>query len=913
MRIPGMLLVAAALIGTPFSMSQAVPSEDKQPVLVSQVRVEVVGEPENQGFIQLIPLKEGDPLTLKAVDNSIKQIFKTGLFSDVEVSRRGDRGGSLTFRLTRRLFTRRVEIRSSEEISRARLKDGIYALREDSAFSEDRLKKAAEELRQALRQQGIFSAELETDKAVNREAGTVDVFFEISSVKKYSIREIVFSGEPIVFSGTLIEKMNTKIGAEYVPSRLERDIEELKRLYADLGYRRAEITLRDSEFFDSDGTVSLNLEVRPNEKIEIVIEGADVPVDLVKPIWEARIFEEWGQAEGEAKILGYMRNQDYIFSKVSSHIERDEKNLRIIYQVFPGEKYKVQDVEYRGMTHFTPERLESELFIGETLPFFRKIGGGRLFELPAEIELLYMIEGFPDTKVDLNFEREGRKVKPVFFIDEGRQHKITEIGFEGAEFFSGEELLREIGSFVGGGFFQAKIQKDIEKLESYYLNKGIRGTEITARVQEVENDRFKVDFQISEGNKVRIDSILITGNRVTKKSIIRREFLLREGDFAFYDSIRETERRLERLGIFTDVQLEEIPVTSQTVNLLINVREGERHYAGLGLGIETLNEPRSFAVWNSVVRPRGTAELIRNNILGRGAQLSLVGQISLRDRRAVLSWEQPYFFGLRMQTFLNSWLEREERNSYTFERRGISLSTITPLSSSENMVFLTTLRVARTTLVELFIAESGVDRQFFPFSTTSLSGSFVWDNRDDPFNPTRGFFFSSVLEWAYPLFQTESNYQKSFNKFQHCFSLVPDLAFSSLVRLGLGRGRMPIHERFFAGGSNSFRGTEFDNLGPKDSDSLKPVGGKALILLTFEITFPFISKYKDLLGAFFYDSGNVFSKRKQLRVGDFRHAVGMGLRYRTPLGPVRLEVAWNMNGPIGENEVFAFITIGNVF
>ncbi len=124
---------------------------------------------------------------------------------------------------------------------------------------------------------------------------------------------------------------------------------------------------------------------------------------------------------------------------------------------------------------------------------------------------------------------------------------------------------------------------------------------------------------------------------------------------------------------------------------------------------------------------------------------------------------------------------------------------------------------------------------------------------------------------------------------------------------------MPIHERFFAGGSNSFRGAEFDELGPKDPTSLEPVGGKALILFNFELAFPLLSQFKDLSGVVFYDKGNVFSKRSQVSLAGLQDALGLGLRYRTPMGPVRLELGWNLNAPKEAKSIFIYITIGNIF
>jgi len=189
----------------------------------------------------------------------------------------------------------------------------------------------------------------------------------------------------------------------------------------------------------------------------------------------------------------------------------------------------------------------------------------------------------------------------------------------------------------------------------------------------------------------------------------------------------------------------------------------------------------------------------------------------------------------------------------------------------------------------------------------------IWDKRGDPFNPESGHFFSSVLEWAYPLFYSESDFLKSFTKFQYYQSFWSRMLFSLTGRLGLGRGLIPIHERFFAGGSNSFRGARFDELGPKDPDSDMPVGGKALVLFNFELSFPVFPQLPNLLGTVFYDKGNVFARRRQVSLGGLQDALGLGLRYRTPLGPVRLELGWNLDAPQGARRAFWFITIGNVF
>ena len=893
-----------------FLLSQISLSQSQQSSpFIREISLQIQGQQSGEDMMELIPVNEGEPFSLKRISQSIKHLYNTGLFSDIKVLSQGEKEIRLTYVLTRRFFTRKIDILVQEGISQKKLRKALDSLREDSPFSEGMVAKAEKELRETLRRQGYFDPEIKTAVKKDFKTSSVDILFEVRSSKRHRIKEITFSGQIILPEARLRQIMESKEGHVFVPQQLESDVQELKRHYNTMDYKRAEVSIERSDF--EEGGVSVVLRIVPHKRLEVVVKGAEVPLGFLFPIWEERIFEEWGLSEGEAKIINYLREEGYLFASVRSFIEKEENNMRVVYEVTPGKKYGIQDISFEGMEYFTPGQLKRGLGIRERIPFLGWISGARLFELPQEIKALYERNGFSQTTVDLTFTRIVDKVTAVYHIEEGNQERIKNISFKGTTVLSSEKLMEQTSIYPGGPFFRPTIERDVERLENFYLEEGLRGTEIQSVVEKADESLYSVTFDIQEGRRVKIEKIIIAGNIVTRKSTIIRELRVEESDYARLGLIRESKRRLENLGIFTEIKIEEARLSPESENLIISVREGERNYVSLGVGLETKNEPRAFAVWNNVMRLRGTAELIRNNIFGRAAQLSLVGQFSLREKRGVISWEQPYFFGMPLQTYLNAWLEREERISFSFERKGISLTTVKPLS--ESSLFLTTLRWARTTLFDLQISESEIDRQYSPFSASSISGSFIWDRRDDPFNPRRGHFFSFACEWAFALFKAESAFLKNFLKYQQYLPVIPGITFSSTFRLGLGRGRMPIHERFFAGGSNSFRGERFDELGPKDPHSLKPVGGKAIFLMNLELTIPLLSSFRDLFATLFYDTGNVFAKRKQMSLAGFQDAIGVGLRYRTPLGPIRFELGWNLDTPEGEGKVLAFITIGNVF
>lgn len=906
-------LTVVLIFGWMLAYPAAAGSSQTEPVSINSVNVAVDGLPASQDIQDLVTIQPGDVFSLYEINHIIKQLYKTGLFSEIKVERQGRERADLTFQLSRRLYVRHIAFSGDTQISGSWLRGQMTTLTEGEPYSPDKLGRAESEVKQALAGRGQFDTEVEAVVRKDPQVSFVDITFRLNGSREYIVGDIGFTGDVIFPKEELTGVIKTSIGDVFAPRVLESDLVRLRDLYINRGYQRVQVEVQNRVFSKENERVVLTLSIEAREKIEIEINGADVPVSLIRPIWEADIFEEWGLEEGKAKIITFLRRKGHLFANVNPSIQRQDNTILVQYDVSPGDRYKIDEIVFEGLQYFSPEELKNRLAIQENIPFLTNIDGARLFELPYEIESLYETEGFTDTRISLNFKLLDSRVTPVFYVEEGPQKVIQTISFSGNRFFNESRLQEEIESHPDGGFYQPQLQNDVEKLETFYLDQGFREFTIRFDAEQEEKNIFSVSFSIQEGRRVKIENIIITGNEVTRRNTVMREVLLNPGDYAYNDRIRMTKRRLENLGIFAEVNIEEISLSPERINLLINLREGERNYVSLGIGLETKNEPRSFEIWNNVVRPRGTTEFIRSNIFGTAAQFSLVGQLSIKEKRAVVIWEQPYLFGIPVEMFLNAWLEQEERKSYSYDRRGVSLSAIRPLAGDEDRLVMLTFRYAETSLFDLQIAESGVDRQFFPFSATSISGSFILDRRSDPFNPETGTFFSTALDWAYPLFNSESDYLKLFSKYQHIFPVMPGFHFSLTARLGLGRGRMPIHERFFAGGSNSFRGTEFDELGPKDPQSLKPVGGKALLLFNFDMIFPILSDLQNLNGAVFYDVGNVFSKRRQVALSGLENSLGFGLRYRTPLGPIRLELAWNLDPPPEKKNPLVIITIGNVF
>ncbi len=899
---------ALALAATALALAAAPVQDAPAAPVVSRIVVLIDGKPARGSLADVVPLKPGDPFSPAGVDRVVKQVFKTGLFSDVRVARSGDQRVELTFSLSRNVTVRRVSFKGAG-VKSSKLREALETLRPGSVFFEDRLPKAVEEIKDGLKREGYFEAEVEVSTRKSAKDPRIDIQFRVTKWKRYRVRSVDLRGPLVVPERELARRMKSRRGDIYVPSLLSRDIAALQGYYTSLGYRRSDIEAAGERFDETAHAVDIGLDIQPREKITIVVNGTRIPSSLLAPIWQERIFEEWGLAEGEVRILNHLRRKGYVYATLTSRIERPENEIRVVYDVSPGKRYQILKVSFQGVKSFSLQRLREELAFTERTLFFSLMTYDKLFALPREIEYFYQAHGFTDVRAELELPRTERGVNAILKVDEGPQKKIGSIALTGTRLLAPEEILKQLVETKGGPYFGPNVQRDTGLIESFYLNRGFRGTKVASRVEPAGENLYALTFEIEEGTPVVVRNILITGNGTTRTSVIEKEIKVRRGGPADFSLIQESKRGLERLGVFSDVRTNEVLTEPGQESLIISVQEGEMNYAGAGLGFESRDavpssEPVQF-------RPRATGEYIRSNVFGLAAQLSVMGQYSNVERRAIVSWSQPYLFGVALRPSLLGWIEREDRTSFTFERRGGSLNLSKLLQ--RNLIVIGAFSWSRTDLSDLEIPETEIDRRLQHYATTLFSVSVALDKRDDSFNPEKGYFLSVVSELAKPLFGTESDYWKTFYKFQYFKPVAAQFGFSLLSRVGLAQGTMSLPERFFAGGSNSFRGRYFDLLGPKDAETGKPVGGQALLLLNAEMRFPIIPTFRELAGGVFFDLGNVFSAIRDIRVGDLEAAVGFGLRYKTALGPVRLETAWNLGAPDGRKKALFFITIGNVF
>jgi outer membrane protein assembly factor BamA len=371
------------------------------------------------------------------------------------------------------------------------------------------------------------------------------------------------------------------------------------------------------------------------------------------------------------------------------------------------------------------------------------------------------------------------------------------------------------------------------------------------------------------------------------------------------------ERDLYRLGLFSrvDVRLAPGPEGAEARGVIVEVEEGKTRRLSLGAG------------YDSDGGARGLATLGEGNLFGRAGNLQLDLLSSQRDARFRLVYAEPRVFGWPWNATATTYWERRERTSYDLRRWGTQIG-LSREWEAWRLRLIYDYHIVELPRVEDFLEVPVGSRNARVSSLTPVVGI---ERRDDPLDPQRGWNGLVQLQYAAPLLSADAHFVKLF--FQGSYNLpmgglgtlATGLRVGGLEPIGSGvpddstvAGNVPIDERFFAGGRTTHRAFGQDLLGVPEETLLSgnPVGGNGLFLANLDWRFPIAG---DFGGTVFLDGGNVWRTRQEVDIRDLRWGAGVGVRYRSPVGPLRLEVGWNLDRAPGEPAYVWFFSLGNPF
>ncbi|MCC6544939.1 MAG: outer membrane protein assembly factor BamA [Nitrospirae bacterium] len=858
-------------------------------------------------------IKTGELLSLPQVRDCIIHYYRKGIFKDVsaEAVQEGD-GVGLRFHFVEKMKIADIKIKGNKYFSAKKIKAAI-TLNKGGELSDEKITVSKENIIKLYKEAGFFNVSLVILTNPEGDSKKSDIEINIEEKGRARISDITFSGYKVFDDEKLRSLLRTGRNDYYNERDMFSGIKAITNYYYKKGYIKALVNAPELIYDRVREEVSVNLPIDAGPHIEIKFEGANAvsPAALTKEllIWKERAYDSSVIDESADHITEFYQKKGYYFVSVSYKVEKpDDRNIRIVFIIKEGKSITIKNISFIGNSFFKDETLKEYVDIKE--------GGFLNDDVLKEglrgIASLYRSNGFLAVRIthEVLYIEEAQAVSVDINVDEGPQTLLSQIRLEGNNSFSREEILISSKSRVGKPYNESQIVDDIYNIQSFYLRKGYIYVSVEQKTTfNDDNTTAVVDYIIRENNPVYIGEISLTGNSFTKERVIRRELLIKEDDLFSYEKIFRSQRQLQNLGIFKNAKVDILnpDIKEEKKKISVSIEEGYPGRVEFGIG------------YGDVERIRGMIEGGYKNLFGTGRQISLRAEGSSIEQKYSINYKEPWVLGYKMDGRLN--LVDLAENKSSFNRRTLGFSVGLDKKISDRITGSLIYQYEDVKLSDVQSEAILTPEDTGKVEISTINPSVIIDRRDDPFNPSKGSLFSISFREAAKILGSRPQFAKITVQDSHYFSPISKLVAALSVRGGVAwnfgeSNEVPIFERYFVGGRSTIRGYDQDKAGipgktiTYDGKSWTPTGGNMMLVLNGELRFPL---FRGIGMVVFIDGGNVWRNVDEFDMSEIRATSGAGIRYNTPVGPLRLDVGCKLDREKGEDTCTPHFTLGHAF
>jgi outer membrane protein insertion porin family len=969
-----------------------------------------------------ITVETGKTLERGKIAESLRTLYRTGDYADLRaVVTPVTEGVRLDFVVRENLFFNQVRIEGLSAPPSDASAAAAMQLTLGQTYRRAVVDEALERLRETLREEGLYQAEVSAETVPHPETHQMDIVVHVKPDRRARVGVIHLTNGTEYRDSVILSRLKMKAGSQITSAKLQRGTGRIRKYLVKNGHLSGRAAVRRGNYDAAKNTIPLDLEVTEGPRVKVTIAGAKFSEGELKkliPIYQEGAVDADLLEEGKRNVRERLERQGYFDAELdyktethevkSSHGAAQTTEETITYTVERGARHKLIGIEITGNRYFDTELLRSRLQIfggafGSAGRFSR-----RMVDSDAQsMRSLYQANGFLDAKVEQQIEDNYKGKEGDLFIrfvvQEGKQTRVASLSIEGNHAIKEEELLGVIASTSGQPYSDFNVTTDRDNILAIYFNEGFPEANFTSTAEPVsagpaveravgsesaassednekkeqgekkykpetkQADAVRLVYRIQEGPQTRVRRILIGGYQHTRPGVIHREIHiqvkepLREGD------VVESQRRLYNLGVFNRVTIEpQNPIgTNPEKDIAVLVEEAKRYTVAYGGGFEVQRLASTTDPTASQIQaaPRGILEVSKLNLTGRGDSLSFKLRGSTLQGRALLGYSAPNTFANPHFSFQATAFAEKTRdiNTFTEERYEGSVQLTDQVTPLTTVLYRYAFRRVRVFNLNILSEEIPLFNQ--PTLVSGFGVTWFRDSRDNPADASKGSFnsvdfsdadtkFGSSASFLRFFFQNSTYYpikrRFSFARSTRFGFLVPyrdtvSLSFPAptpgqclpgTVPTGPTPTIIPLPERFFGGGGTSLRGFALNQAGPRDACTGFPVGGQAMLILNQEFRFPMRLPFigTSLGGAIFYDGGNVYSRLSQIslrtrlpaptftlqnpalppgptnlpvcatnctnQLDYFAHTVGFGVRYKTPVGPIRIDLGYQLNRPL---------------
>ena len=885
-----------------------------------------------------VALTVGQPLRLEDIRQSISQLYASGRYLNISVDAQAAGAGvALKFITTSTQFIREVTVTGVPEPPNAGQLVTATKLQLGNPLSESQVRRAVESLLDVLRANGLYQATIASSEMA-QPSQQIDVHLSVESGSRAKFTTPEVKGNPgrpvdqIIKAAHWRKFLGFGDWAPATDARLQNGLDRIRRSYQKKDFLMAKVTLDQMNYQENTNRVVPVLEVDGGARVLVDVSGVKISKAKVKqliPIYQEQSVDKDLLVEGRRNIAEFLESKGYFDSDVEFDVTTNDKNEQVIeYAVDRGNRHKLMAIEISGNKYFTTPTLRERMYLtpANLLQFrYGRYSSSFLKRDVSAIKDLYQSNGFRDVEVTSgtvdDYKGRTNDVGVVLKVKEGPQSFVEKLELEGIRKEYQDEIQTMLRSGEGQPYSDLNIVNDQETVLNFYFNRGFADASFESTITPAEApNQMDVKFVVHEGSRQFVREVLVSGLKTTNADLVRNRIRnLIPGEPLSQSSMTDSQRRLYDLGIFArvDVALQNPDGDEDYKNVLYRLEEGRKYSVVGGIGAQvgrigsgtpsTFDSPAGAPGFS----PRVSLGISRSNALGLGHTVSILTRLSNIQKRAVFTYLAPQFKGNDAVNLSFTGIYDDARDIRTFhaKRQEAFVQLGQKLSKADTIQYRLGYRHVTVDQNSLQISPGLIPILSQPVQLTISSVTFAQDRRDDPSDAHKGIYNSLDAAFATNFFGSKTTFTRALGRNSTYHKLKRDVVLARSTSFGvetkLGRLDVPLPERFFAGGSSSHRGFPDNQAGPRDLITGFPVGGTALLLNSVEVRFPLIGD--NLRGVVFHDAGNVYSqlgkvsfRYRQRDLADFNymvHVLGFGIRYRTPVGPIRIDLGYALNPP----------------
>ena len=643
---------------------------------------------------------------------------------------------------------------------------------------------------------------------------------------------------------------------------------------------------------------------------EIEIEGAKrvhrKRIAKFIDVKEGEFLDEYKLKEIQNSIEDFYHKKGFSAARVSYKIDVDKDNQASVTFVMDERRIiRVKKIIVKGSSAFSPHKIK-KLIRTKERGFFRKgvFKKETLDDDIKRIEDFYKEKGFSEIKADYTLDYLKEDIYITINLDESLRYYIGRIKIEGNQDLLTEDIESVIEIKVGDVYVEKKANEGANKIKGLYIDAGY----IFAQIRPIiffnpQTQNIDITFNVIENEVAYVEKIDVKGNVKTRDKVIRRELRIYPGDKFEGTKIRKSRERLENLGFFEEVRFDSHPGSKPNwENLIVDVKEAKTGYLSFGGGYSSIDEFTGFIE----LRQRNFDYKNWSTFTGAGQDLSIMASFGTVTERYGISFLNPWIFDKPISFGFEAYKKghkREEDVGYGYEETIKGGAFRFGKEFNDNLKGYIGYRFDRVEIGD--IAEDATQALMDEEGTNDLSSielELSYDTRDNVFVPSRGLLLSNGI--SYTGLGGDKDFIKYTSSTSLFFSLLKKSVLEFRIRFGLAEPfsdteTTPIYKRFFVGGASTVRGYDERSLGPIDPVTEDPIGGESFFVGNIEYTYPVIDVLK---AAVFFDTGSAWAKSSDFLSEKVYSSIGLGIRVKTPLGPIKLDYGWPLDTAPGEDE-----------